>query len=171
MRLKIGESVKTLIQMLKNTRQYFFKCDFLPWCTNFQMWAVLCVCSVALKAHTALQWMHFPLLLCSAWAKGCWYRSVMRWQWHRPHTSCSVSSWVALQCVLKIQWKSLQDILLALILVKNCSGYNLSSSWRWGQCVTCVGFLWYMLKHVPVVLPRSIVKGSLALLMALFWRL
>lgn len=97
------------------------------------------------------------LLLCSAWARGCWYRSVMRWQGQRPCTSCSVSSWVALQCILKMQWKSLQDILLDLMLLENCSEYNFPSSWRWGQCVTRVCFLWYMLKSVPVGLPRSIV--------------
>lgn len=157
MRLKVGKCMKTLIQMPKKLDNIFLKRDFLPWHAVFQMWTVLCVCSAALKAHTVLEWVYFSLLLCSAWARGCWYRSVMRWQGQRPCTSCSVSSWVALQCILKMQWKSLQDILLDLMLLENCSEYNFPSSWRWGQCVTRVCFLWYMLKSVPVGLPRSIV--------------
>lgn len=156
MRLKVDESVKTLIQMLKKLDSIFLKCDFHPWYADFQMWTVLCVCSAALKGHTALEWEHFPLLLCSAWAGGCWLRSVMRWQGQRLHASCSVSSWVAL-CVFWKHSVNLQDILLDIILVKNCSECNFSSSWRWGQCVTRVCFPWYRLKSVPVVLPRSIV--------------
>lgn len=141
MRLKVGESVKTLIHVPKKKIDniYFLNVLFFLGIQIFKCEQCCVLVLLPPKGHTALQWVHFPLLLCSAWARGCWCRSVMRWQGQRPRTSCRVSSWVALQCILKIQWKSLQGVLLDTILVNPSAWLSFSQLLEArAVCDTCV---------------------------------